>query len=148
MLDILRNPVVLASLISGVIAAVVSSLLVSRSRKLSDRRHARLERAERVLKGSYSPLQAFLRKGSLYGYIYENEVPAKSNRRDFSPKILELMNEAFDGFYRRGITFDEIKIQKKEDDSREVLASIEKELRPLLEAEINRLQAVIQKEAG
>lgn len=133
---------------AALIAALVA-LIVSRFATLRDRHARRVKRSESLLE-IYYPIQTFLLDNSLYRYVALNKNILKTNRGNLSTDILPLIDEALQKYVSdpaESISLGGSPVNPKVNESREALARIENRLRPLLENEIKRLKAIVEKEA-
>jgi hypothetical protein len=147
----LTTPQIQAAIIAGLVSFVVVRLSTSR-----DRRARRLDRSQRLLQFTYYPIQTFLLKNSLYDYVTHKKAELEQNRGNFSKDISPLIDRALRDYVKWptvGIGFPKVGGEDDEDvakakASKEKLASIEKEIKPLLDAEIERHKTIVEKEAG
>ena len=147
-MKILADPRIISALIAGLV-----SFFVAWRTTRGDRKAREAERAEKLLLEVYNPIEtAFLNNKSLYSYVFQNKGTLEKTRRKFSNKIRPLIDEALSQHYPpSGIHMDfstpherqEEEKAAKETDAK--LKDIESRLRPLLAAEINRLQKLVDK---
>jgi hypothetical protein len=140
-----------AAIIAGIVSLVVARLTTSR-----DRRARRLERSQRLLRDTYYPIQTFLLTDSLYNYVAHNKPALEQNRRNFSKDVSSLIDRALKEYVKwptvpmglptgHGENDDDLVKAKV---SKDKLAAIEHEIKPRLDAEIERHEAIVEKEAG
>jgi hypothetical protein len=144
-LDFLRTPQVQSALIAAVVSFIVACIVAGLTTR-RERSARRAQRAERLLREVYDPIEICLKAGSLHRCVGQCGYILEKNRHDFPENILVLIDQALEAYVKDSPldfgTVDKRRVQESENQ----LDGIAKKLVPLLEFEMDRLKNLAKKE--